>query len=291
METFADARRLWQLYEPFHALTYFASDASDAFEEAGLRGFWRGYFAGRAAPLGAVGAGTVVATFHGFRRDFVERAVPAVWDAVTPARAIEARLEGVARTVRRLYGTDGRDAFVTAADLARRALDGCDGAGRPLYAANADLAWPDATAEPALALWHATTLLREHRGDGHVVALTHAGLDGCEASVLRLAVGGAGEDQAAWIRRIRGWDDADWAGATARLAGRGWLARTGAATTAGRDAHAAVEAATDRLAFEPVRRLGPDGLAALGAALRPIAGVVAESGVVPYPNPIGVPRA
>ena len=36
------------------------------------------------------------------------------------------------------------------------------------------LAWPDA---PQLALWHAVTLLREHRGDGHISALTAAGID------------------------------------------------------------------------------------------------------------------
>ena len=44
-------RSMWHLFEPIHAVTYFSPQARAAFEEAGLRGFWRGYFAGRAAPL------------------------------------------------------------------------------------------------------------------------------------------------------------------------------------------------------------------------------------------------
>jgi hypothetical protein len=46
------ARRMWSLFEPVHAVTYFSPEASAAYAEAGLRGFSRGYFAGRAAPLG-----------------------------------------------------------------------------------------------------------------------------------------------------------------------------------------------------------------------------------------------
>ena len=60
------ARHLWTLFEPLHAVTYFAPEARAAFENAGLRGFWRGYFAGRAAPLGAVSAAPVVALFFSF---------------------------------------------------------------------------------------------------------------------------------------------------------------------------------------------------------------------------------
>lgn len=44
------ARRMWTLFEPVHVVTYFSAEALSAFTGAGLRGFWRGYFAGRAAP-------------------------------------------------------------------------------------------------------------------------------------------------------------------------------------------------------------------------------------------------
>ena len=74
MSTDAVARHLWQLYEPLHAVTYFAPEARAAFVGAGLRGFWRGYFAGRAAPLGAVPAAPVTALFYSFAPAMVARA-------------------------------------------------------------------------------------------------------------------------------------------------------------------------------------------------------------------------
>ena len=98
------ARLLWSLAEPFHALTYFADEAAAAFTTAGLRGFWAGYFASRAAPLGAVGAEVVTATFVNFAPDFVARRVPAVWESASPAAALEARLAGVDAAVRRVLG-------------------------------------------------------------------------------------------------------------------------------------------------------------------------------------------
>ena len=52
---------MWTLFEPIHAVTYFTAEARSAYEQAGLRGFWRGYFAGRAAPLGVAGAGAAAA--------------------------------------------------------------------------------------------------------------------------------------------------------------------------------------------------------------------------------------
>ncbi len=277
------ARRLWQRYEPYHALTYFAPESMAAYQAAGLQGFWDGYFAGRAAPLGAVGAGAVAATFQGFAPGFVATRVPAVWSVVAPAEAVALRLVGVDGAARRILG-DGVDGapVVEATELARRAVDGCAVAGRPLFAANAELPWPE---EPHLALWHATTLLREHRGDGHVVALTAAGLDSCETHVVRLAAAGEARD---WILLARGWSEDDWDAATERLRTRGWLDADGALTAHGRDGHEALEALTDRLAQEPLERLGADGCAALLAALDAVATAVAVSGQIPYPNPIGL---
>jgi hypothetical protein len=270
------ARTLWQCVEPYHALTYFSEESHAAFEAIGLRGFWRGYFAGRAAPLGAVGPGPVVAMFYGFHPDFVARAIPGIWEIVSPEAAIAARATGM--------GFDVRDpAIARAAHLVRRATDGCDPFARPLFAANHDLEWP---AEPHLALWHGCTLLREHRGDGHVAALCAAGIDPCEAHVLRLAVTGAPLDS---IVPYRGWYDDDWSIATDRLTERGWLDATGAVTEVGARAHAALEAGTDRSAEGPVRALGDDRLAELVALLRPLARELATSGAIPYPNPIGVP--
>jgi Helix-turn-helix family len=277
------ARALWQCIEPYHAVIYFTTDAHTAFEEIGLRGFWRGYFAGRAAPLGAVGAGAVVATFYGFHPDFVARAVPGVWSVVSPEAAIGAREQGAERALVRLFDEDG-SAIARAAGLVRQATDGCDPFARPLFAANADLAWPR---EPHVALWHGCTLLREHRGDGHVAALYAADVDPCEAHVLRLAVSGVGRES---IAPYRGWDDDDWAAAADRLVERGWLNGERAATPVGVEAHAAIEADTDRMAEGPTRALGEDGLVELLGIMRPMAAALAASGTIPFPNPIGVPR-
>lgn len=85
---------MWTLFEPIHAVTYFAPEARAAFEEAGLRGFWRGYFAGRAAPLGPTGAAVVTASFFNFAPAFVARAIPAVWDLIAPEDALATRLAG-----------------------------------------------------------------------------------------------------------------------------------------------------------------------------------------------------
>ncbi len=60
------ARVVWRQLEPIHAVTYFAPRCRAAFSDVGLRGFWMGYFARRAAPLGAVGPAVVTATFINF---------------------------------------------------------------------------------------------------------------------------------------------------------------------------------------------------------------------------------
>jgi hypothetical protein len=177
------ARRMWTLFEPVHVVTYFSAEALAAFTGAGLRGFWRGYFAGRAAPLGAVGAAPVTASFFTFAPPMVARALPGVWELITPQDALAVRVAGAVAALHRLAG-DREAEVAAAADLLLRATDGLDCAGRVLAAANAALPVPG---EPAARLWHAATLLREHRGDGHFAALVAAGIDGCEALVLRAA--------------------------------------------------------------------------------------------------------
>ena len=160
---------------------------------------------------------------------------------------------------------------------------GCSPAGRPLFAANLDVAVPD---EPITALWQACTLWREHRGDGHIAALVGAEVDGCESHVLRLAVAGGDDDL---MRAVRGWSDDDWAAAAGRLTDRGLVGASGAATDAGRTLLAEVEASTDRLASAPVELLGAADVEAALAVLEPIAHAVRAAMTMPDPNPIGVP--
>ena len=92
-------------------------------------------------------------------------------------------------------------------------------------------------------------------------------------------------------RRTRGWSDDDWTAAAERLADRGWLNDEGVVTSAGIEAHTAIEVDTDRMAEGPIRALGEDGLAELLGIMRPLATALAASGTIPYPNAIGVPAA
>jgi hypothetical protein len=279
----ATARRLWALGEPVHALTYFAAEARETFAAAGLTGFWAGYFAGRAAPLGPVGAEVVTATFGSFAPGFVARRVPATWTAAPPADALAARLAGVDAAVQRvLPGWSGSDDAREAATLARRAAEAVDVPGHPLAAANTGVGWP---AEPHLVLWQALTTLREHRGDGHLAALLQRELLGLPALVLAAA---AGTTTAEWLQKARGWTADEWSGAVEELTGRGLLA-DGELTPEGLAVRTAVEADTDRLALRPWRALGDAGCDRLADLLLPLRRAVVGSGDWPAGNPIGVP--
>jgi hypothetical protein len=273
---------MWTLLEPVHALTYFAPEAKEAFAAAGLRGFWRGYFAGRLAPLGPIDAPVATAVLFGFAPGMVARGIPDVWSRSSPEAALAARLAGVDAVLQRLWDVDS-PALPRLGELLRRAADTPVG-GRPLFAANAGLAWPE---PPHLAVWHAATLLREHRGDGHVAALVAAGLDPVEALVTHAAAGGALRSA---LQPNRGWTDEEWAAAGQRLTGRGWLTAEGALTAAGAAVRAGVEEATDGAAATAFAALSPPELAELDALLVPLAGAIAASGIVPFPNPMGVPR-
>ena len=278
-------RRLWTLVEPFHAVVYYAPEPPAAFAAIGLRGFWRGYFAGRAAPLGAVGSGVVCACFFGFHPDFVARSVPSVWSIATPDRVLDARLDGVDGALRRLVDVERhRSQLEEAAALIRSGLEGCSVADRPMFGANRELPFPLA---PHLALWQATTLVREHRGDAHVAALTVAGVDPCEAHVTQIAASGAAPET---IQPYRGWSDQDWSDAARRLGDRGWLDDEGRLTEPGQAARRQVEEDTDRLAADAIRNLNPDEVARLLELLAAIVAPIVHSGDVPYPNTMGVPR-
>ena len=278
-ETMSAARAMWTMFEPVHDVTYFAPEALSGFTEAGLRGYWRGYFAGRAAPLGGTRAAVVTASFFNFAPSFVARAVPGVWDLVTPQEAIAVREAGATAALRRLLG--GREAEAAkAADLLWRAAEDLDFAGRALSAANAEL---PVSGEPLTRLWQATTLLREHRGDGHFAALAAADIDGCEAVLLRCAKDT--DISRDMMQPVRGWSDEQWDAAAARLAERGLTGEDGAMTAAGRSVHDAVEAATDQAAARPWDRMGPAALAEVADVLLPLAQACAAA--LPQVIPVG----
>ncbi len=277
----AVARRMWRLFEPVHAVTYFAPACAEAFERTGLRGFWRGYFAGRAAPLGPVGAAPVVGAFFGFAPQMVRRALPDVWTKITPAMALAARLDGAREALAPAEAELGPDRLAELADLLLTAAGAAPLAGRVLAAANAALPWPG---DPLGVLWQATTVLREHRGDGHVAALVIAGLDGVESCVWRSGLDGVGRDD---FQHVRGWTDDEWSTAADRLRTRGWLDPTGAPTPTSRQALRDLEATTDHLAAAPWNALDAAALDRCTSLLTPLAHHAATH--LRWPNPIGVP--
>ncbi|MCU1497151.1 MAG: hypothetical protein JWM47_1104 [Acidimicrobiales bacterium] len=283
------ARRLWLVGEPIHALTYFAQPSFDAWAAAGISGFWRGYFATRAAPFGAVGPEVVTATFYNFEPAMVAKALPSVWTLAPPAAALAARLAGTDASLRAVVGTAlGEDALrdptvAATADTLREVVDAAALSGRALFAANAALTWPS---EPHLALWHGLTCLREHRGDGHNAALAAAGIDGCQAHVLAGAAGGAPRDV---TQPTRGWTDQQWDAAVAGLADRGILDLAGAITDEGRRVHDQVEVRTDELAAAAWAHVGMDRAEQVHAALLPWARAIQDAGTIRQPNPMGLP--
>ena len=278
------ARRMWPAFETYHAHIYFVPEAAEAYRRLGLKGGWMGYFASRAAPLGPASPELVTAVFFNFHPAMVARALPDAWALASPGDVLTARLGAADAALRRLIPDHvGSPAEAEAAALAREAAEAPALAGRPLFAALRSLPWPD---EPHLVLWHACTLLREHRGDGHVAALTGAGLDGCEAHVSVTATGAVPRET---LQSNRKWSDDEWAAAEERLKERGWLDAGGALTDAGRAGRAEVEARTDTLAEEPWRALGPERTERLLELVTPMARAINDGGGVPVPNPVGVP--
>ncbi|MEU9669606.1 hypothetical protein AB0E25_29295 [Streptomyces bobili] len=281
------ARTMWARFELVHDLVYFAPEAHLAAAEVGLRGFWMGYFAFRAAPLGPVPASVITSSFYVFHPDRVARAVPDAWGYAGPADVLAARERAMDTAMTRVFGADtvGSAEMAEAADLAWEAAQAADTAGRVLGAANQALPRP---AQPHVRLWQALTTLREHRGDGHIAVLVGHGLGPVEAMALKCA---AGESDEELLRQTRKWDLAAWRAAQARLSERGWLTDDGRLTPAGTATHTSVEAGTDAAAAAPWTTLGPDATSRLGHLLSPLARTVRESGLLPDGNPVGLPEA
>jgi hypothetical protein len=258
------ARKLARTANPYPSIIFLTAEAETAGDAAGLPRGPMSYFAGRAAPMGTVCAEVVIATFYNFQPDLIRSCIPAAWSYTTPADLLGHRLAAVDVALRRVLG----DEVITgpqvaeAARLARIAAQACQPEGRALFAGHASLPWPQ---EPHLDLWHSLTLLREHRGDGHIVALQVAGYSGCEALLMHVAVGGVPR---AFIR-TRAWSAGQWATAADSLRSRGEIDADEVATEKGRAHREAVEEQTDLLAVGPLEALGEDGCLRLRELVRP----------------------
>lgn len=261
------ARRMFELVEPIGVIPYSADEPNESMFALGFTNYWDTYFAGRAAPLGSsVPAGVVHALFYGFGPGEVARHIPKVWSTTTPEAAIAARQEGCVNALRRILGdlVETPD-FTRAGELLTKAATSAPLDGRPLYAALRALPLPD---EPVARLFHAASLLREHRGDGHISALMSEGIGGLEAHVLlALDLGIA----ATTFGRIHHLPPALLTDLIDTMKDRGLVEDEATFTPAGRRVKDRVEALTDELAVAPYDVLTPAELEELVNALEPLA--------------------
>ena len=264
------AHRCWKVMEALHAGIYFSPDAAREYEQLGVSGR-AGYFASRGAAFGTVPAGVVDATFYVWSPTLVAKLWPRAWEATDPQSMTAARHRGVRAMLEpALADLD----LARPLALAQEACAGLTAPGRALYAAHAAQPVPD---DDVTALWHAATLLREHRGDGHVAVLLAAGLGPVEAMWLHGAYSGTLD----FLRASRGWADEDWAAAADRLRERGLMDAEDGLTDAGSDLKKEVERQTGLRAEEGWRHLGADGCARLDEALAPVKEALVAAEVLP----------
>jgi len=201
---------------------------------------------------------------------------------------VRVRQQGAVDALQRILGDDAAPssaAMAEAAVIGRALVDALDFAGRPLAAAHADLAWPDGVGAdglgaggPTAILWHACTVLREHRGDAHWAATSGEGLDAVECHVLHAADGAMPADL---LRRVSGWTDAAWDAGVERLRRRGLVAGDPLTITdQGRATKLRVEWATDHAAAGPIAAVGIDSVERLHTLMSPWAATIMESGVI-----------
>ena len=232
------ARRMFELVEPIGVIPYSADEPNESMFALGFTN----------APAE------------------VPRHIPNVWRTTTPEAAIAARRTGCANALRRILGDRVDSAsFARATELLLKAATSAPFEGRPMYAALRALPIPD---DVVGRLFHAASLLREHRGDGHIAALMGEGVGGLEAHVL-LALDM--DMPAEKFGRIHHLPAAQLAAVIDGMRDRGLIGDDGWLSGQGRAVKQRVESLTDDLAAQPYGSLAPGELDELMAALEPLA--------------------
>jgi helix-turn-helix protein len=265
----AMARRMFELVEPIGVIPYSADEPNETMFALGFTNYWDTYFAGRAAPLGMVPADVVDAVFYNFAPGEVARHIPKVWRTTTPEAAIAARRTGCARALRRILGDriESRT-FARATDLLTKAATSAPHHGRPMYAALRALPVPD---DVVVRMFHAASMLREHRGDGHVAALMSQGIGSTESHVLLALDMGLPAEK---FGRVHHLPSAQLAAVVDEMRRRGLIGDDGWLSERGRAVKARVEDITDELAAPPYESLEPDELEELMSTLEPLAALL-----------------
>jgi hypothetical protein len=263
------ARRMFELVEPIGAIPYSANEPNEAMFALGFTNYWDTYFAGRAAPVGVVPAEVVDALFYNFAPGEVARHIPKVWRTTTPEAAIAARQTGCVKALRRILGDHvDTPAFARATELLLKAATSAPYEGRPMYAALRAISIPE---EVVARLFHAASLLREHRGDGHIAALMIEGVGRLEAHVLLALDMGM---PAANFGRIHHLPATQIAAVVDGMRDRDLIGDDGWLSEQGRAVKQRVEGLTDDLAAKPYECLASDELDELMAILEPLAALL-----------------
>ena len=254
-----------------HLFIYLAPESAEEAAGLGVTDPGRAYLAFRSAAMGEVPWRVTLAAFYNFSPRAV-RAMTGVWDAAPPERWQAARFLAAGRAMRRVGVPLTEDHVAEARSLIDPVVAGADHAGKVLAAANASVALPT---DPLVALWQQITVVREWRGDAHLVALAANGLGPCDCLVLHTATGPL---TTALARTTRQWDDEEWSAATARLVARGWLDADGVVTDAGRAARERIEAETDEHCAALWAPIGTAGARRFASLIAPITKAFTEAG-------------
>jgi hypothetical protein len=126
------ARKLARTANPYPSVVFLAPETAAAYAAAGLPPGRAGYFAGRAAPMGAVTAEVVIATFYSFQPGLIRSCIPAAWSAASPEVILGPRLASVDAALRRILGDEvvAGPEVKEACRLARSAAEACQPEGR-----------------------------------------------------------------------------------------------------------------------------------------------------------------
>ncbi|MEH3156131.1 MAG: hypothetical protein PGN29_12580 [Gordonia paraffinivorans] len=281
----ARARTAYETLEPLNVLAYFHPGTAQAQSDTGLDPYaW--YVGARGAPLGDCAGSVVSAAFFNFNPAMVEpgwAAARKVGLDVVHARREQMLTEALGEIwAEKAASDDIRQLADRLLDVAASVPMG----GRPLASAWAEATAPD---DPAVRLWHAVSVLREWRGDGHVAALTAAGFDRLEAVVFHEATHPDPSLRKRGLgKRIsqltRAWSDEDWDAATATLTARGLLRETApdepdALSDEGGRLYDELEVITDDAAA--AAWVGVDDFDDLIGRIRPYIKQILDAGVLP----------
>ena len=256
-------RRLRNAVEPVAAGVYFAPEALAEYEALGFDGSpavdkdgvarpeLKSYFTSRGASMGQV-PGEVVATAFGcFNPAVAVAAVTAGWQIVGREAILAARERGSVAMVQRVLG-DRPDGLERVTDLLGRGAEAAPWVGRPIFSGLRSLGIPDS---PMGAMWRAADLLREHRGDSHVITWSVGGVDAVEILLLTEQWWGL---PARSYAPTRGWQPADMDAGFQRLHRRGLMTHDEQITEAGREFREEIEVRTDEMERPIVEALGDD---------------------------------